>query len=137
MPRVSAMNKPGHMTHGDVLADLGFSAEEIRETEIKMTIWRPLRAEIDARGLTQAEIAVLLQMHQPDASLLVRGKLSKFSVMRLVQFAERLGLTVRLIVQPARVARRPGTVRRRSSGSSVKRGGSGPARTRSSTKAAA
>jgi len=89
---------PGHTTQGDVLADLGFTAEEIRETEIKMTICRPLCAEIEARGLTQTEVAGLLQIHQPDVSRLMRGKLANYSVMRLVQFAERLGLTVQLKV---------------------------------------
>jgi len=98
MPKTIAVNRAGHFTKGDVLEDLGFSAEEIRETEIKMTIWRPLRAEIEARGMTQAAVAELLDIHQPDASLLVRGRLSKFSVMKLVGFAERLGLTVRLSV---------------------------------------
>ena len=100
MAKVSLKNKAGHITNGDVLADLGFTPEEIRETEIKMTIWRPLRAEIEARGLTQAQIAGLLQIHQPDASLLVRGRLEKFSVMRLMQFAEKFGLTVRFVVEP-------------------------------------
>jgi predicted XRE-type DNA-binding protein len=101
MAKANPENKPGHITTSDVLEDLGFTAEEIRETEIKMTIWRPLRAEIEARGLTQVQIANLLQMHQPDASLLVRGRLEKFSVMRLMQFAERLGLTVQLMVKPS------------------------------------
>jgi predicted XRE-type DNA-binding protein len=121
MAKASAENKAGHITNGDVLADLGFSAEEIRETEIKMTIWRPLRAEIEARGLTQAEIAGLLQMHQPDASLLVRGRLAKFSVMKLMQFAERLGLTVRLMVRPSGAARHVRAGRGRSSAMVQKR----------------
>jgi predicted XRE-type DNA-binding protein len=101
MAKANPENKAGHITSGDVLEDLGFTAEEIRETEIKMTIWRPLREEIEARGLTQTQIANLLQMHQPDASLLARGRLEKFSVMKLMQFAERLGLTVQLMVKPA------------------------------------
>ena len=122
MARANVENKAGHITHGDVLEDLGFSAEEIRETEIKMTIWRPLRAEIEARGLTQAEVAGLLQMHQPDASLLVRGRLEKFSVMKLMQFAERLGLTIRLMVKPAGEARHARKARVRPSASGVTRG---------------
>ena len=62
MAKAIAEDKPGHVTRGNVLHDLGFTAEEIRETEIKMTIWRPLRAEIEARGLTQVQIANLLQI---------------------------------------------------------------------------
>ena len=98
-------NRAGHCTKGDVLEDLGFTAEEIRETEIKLAIWRPLRAQIESRRLTQAQVAVLLQMHQPDASLLVRGKLAKFSITKLMQLAERLELTVRLTVRPTQGAR--------------------------------
>jgi predicted XRE-type DNA-binding protein len=113
MAKASYENKPGHVTHGDVLADLGFTAEEIRETEIKMTIWRPMRAEIEARGFTQAEVAGLLEIHQPEASLLIRGKLAKFSVMRLMQFAENLGLTVQLKVTTAGGARHGRTMRAR------------------------
>ena len=128
MARANVENKAGHITHGDVLEDLGFSAEEIRETEIKMTIWRPLRAEIEARGLTQAEVAGLLQMHQPDASLLVRGRLEKFSVTKLMQFAERLGLAVRLMVKPAGVAPRGRVLRSRPSALARTRGKSSAAR---------
>jgi predicted XRE-type DNA-binding protein len=122
MAKSIAGNKAGHITNGDVLEDLGFSPDEIRETEMKMTIWRPLRAEVDARGLSQTEIARQLQMHQPDASLLLRGRLSKFSLTRLMQFAEGLGLTVRLMVEPAGNARHARTRGARPSALAAKRG---------------
>lgn len=113
---MGAENKARHITKGDVLEDLGFAPEEIRETEMKLAIWRPLRAEIEARGLTQAEVAGQLQMHQPDASLLLHGRLSKFSVMKLMQLAERLGLRVHLTVKQAEVTRHVRTPRLRTSG---------------------
>jgi hypothetical protein len=47
MAKANEENKAGHITHGDVLDDLGFTAEEIRELEIKMTA-RHVRA---ARGV--------------------------------------------------------------------------------------
>lgn|GEM_PF-183491 len=118
---MGAENKAGHITKGDVLEDLGFTPEEIRETEMKLAIWRPLRAEIEARGLTQAEVAGRLQIHQPDASLLLRGRLSKFSVMKLMQLAERLGLRVRLSVKPADATRHVRTPRSRTSSPAVRR----------------
>lgn len=118
---MGAENKAGHITKGDVLEDLGFTQEEIRETEMKLAIWRPLRAEIEAHGLTQAEVAGRLQMHQPDASLLLRGRLSKFSVMKLMQLAERMGLRVRLSVKPADATRHLRTPRSRTSVSPVRR----------------
>lgn len=118
---MGAENKAGHITKGDVLEDLGFTPEEIRETEMKLAIWRPLRAEIEARGLTQAEVAGRLQIHQPDASLLLRGRLSKFSVMKLMQLAERLDLRVRLSVKPADATRHLRTTRSRTSSPAVRR----------------
>lgn len=49
MPSAKTANEPGHITTGNVLEDLGFSAEEIREMEIKHDLWVPIRAEIESR----------------------------------------------------------------------------------------
>ena len=68
MPSTKAPNKPGHITTGNVLEDLGFSPEEIREIEIQSDLWVPIRAEIEARKLTQSsKLAKVLKIHQPDA----------------------------------------------------------------------
>ncbi len=88
------------MTTGNVLEDLGFSAEEIREIEIQHDLWVSIRAEIEARKLTQAQVAKVLQIHQPDASLLLRGQIARFSITRLLQFAHRLQLAVTLAAVP-------------------------------------
>jgi len=101
MSNARAANKPGHITTGNVLEDLGFSAEEIREIEIKHDLWASIRAEIEARKLSQSQLAKVLEIHQPDASLLVRGQIERFSISRLLQFAARLGLAVTLKVVPA------------------------------------
>src|SRR5580692_4653991 len=100
MPSVKGTSEAGHITTGDVLADLGFSPEEIREIEIQHDLWVPIRAEIEARKLTQAQLAKVLQIHQPDASLLIRGQIARFSITRLMQFAERLQLGVSVRVTP-------------------------------------
>lgn len=100
MPRAQVTNKPGHITTGNVLEDLGFSAEEIREIEIQHDLWTPIRDEIKRRKLTQSMVAKTLQIHQPDASLLMRGQIARFSITRLLQFADRLGLAVTLTVAP-------------------------------------
>jgi predicted XRE-type DNA-binding protein len=83
-----------------VLEDLGFSPQEIREMEIKHDLWSPMRAEIEARKLTQAQLVKVLNIHQPDASLLLRGQISRFSITRLLQFADSLQLAVRVTVAP-------------------------------------
>jgi predicted XRE-type DNA-binding protein len=100
MPSTKGKNEPSHVTTGNVLEDLGFSQEEIREIEIQHDLWVPIRAEIEARRLTQAQVAKVLQIHQPDASLLIRGRIARFSITRLMQFAERLNLAVSVGVTP-------------------------------------
>jgi predicted XRE-type DNA-binding protein len=100
MPSAEKTNKPGHITTGNVLEDLGFSPQEIREMEIKHDLWDPIRAEIEARKLTQAQLVKVLNIHQPDASLLLRGQISRFSITRLLQFADSLQLAVTLTVAP-------------------------------------
>lgn len=100
MPNARAVNRPGHLTTGNVLEDLGFSPQDIREMEIKRDLWVPIRAAIEAEKLTQSQLARALQIHQPDASLLLRGQIARFSITRLLQFADRLQLTVSLTVVP-------------------------------------
>lgn len=107
MPSAKETNKPGHITSGNVLEDLGFSAEEIREIEIQHDLWASIRAEIEARKLSQAQVAKVLRIHQPDASLLLRGQISRFSITRLLQFANRLGLAVTLAVAAKTEAQMP------------------------------
>ncbi len=68
--------------------------------EIQHDLWVPIRAEIEGRKLTQAQVAKLLDIHQPDVSLLLRGQLARFSITRLLQFAHRLQLAVTLAVVP-------------------------------------
>lgn len=105
-------NRPGHITTGNVLEDLGFSAQEIREMEIKHDLWVPIRAEIEARKLTQTQLARELKIHQPDASLLLRGQITRFSITRLLQFADCLKLAVTFTVAPmAEAPRATGSAR--------------------------
>lgn len=112
MPSEKETNKPGHITTGNVLEDLGFSAEEIREIEIQHDLWVPIRAEIEARKLTQAQVAKVLEIHQPDASLLLRGQIARFSITRLMQFANRLGLAVKVAVIPKAEIKKPASAPR-------------------------
>jgi predicted XRE-type DNA-binding protein len=100
MPSAKTANKAGHITTGNVLEELGFSARDIREMEIKHDLWSAIRAEIESRKLTQSQVARALKIHQPDASLLERGQITRFSVTRLIEFAERLHLVVTVTVRP-------------------------------------
>lgn len=96
MKSASQSSSPGHITKGDLFDDLGFSPVETLEAKIKADIWQALMKEISARGLSQAQLAAALKAHQPDVSNLLKGKISKFSITRLIQFAGRMNLDARL-----------------------------------------
>jgi len=103
MKSASQSSSPGHITKGDLFDDLGFSPVETLEAKIKADIWQALMKEISARGLSQAQLAAALKAHQPDVSNLLKGKISKFSITRLIQFAGRLNLDARLEVTAPKI----------------------------------
>jgi predicted XRE-type DNA-binding protein len=101
MPNVNKANKPGHVTTGDVLEDLGLSSQEALEAKVKSDLWRDLLVHIERRRFDQAYLKKTLKIHQPDVSNLLRGKISKFSTGKLIQFAVRLNLDVRVrLIEP-------------------------------------
>src|SRR5258708_39831083 len=110
MPNTSQPSKPGHITTGDILEDLGFSPQETLEAKVKSDLWRALMVHIEQRGVDQAYLKKTLKIHQPDVSNLLRAKISKFSTGKLIQFALRMNLGVRVELKEApthkRMARR-------------------------------
>jgi predicted XRE-type DNA-binding protein len=94
----SASNKPGHITKGDTFDDLGFSPAETLEMKIKAEIWQALLQHIEQHGFTQTYLVTTLKAHQPDVSNLLRGKISRISITKLIQFAGRLNLDARVKV---------------------------------------
>ena len=110
MPNTSKPNKPGHITTGDILEDLGLSAEETLEAKVKADLWRDLLVHIERRGVDQAYLKKTLKIHQPDVSNLLRGKISKFSTGKLIQFAVRLNLGVRVELKEAATQNRVAAV---------------------------
>jgi predicted XRE-type DNA-binding protein len=81
-----------YVTKGSVLDDLGFTSDEALEIRVKADLYRDLLRHINERGLTQRQLASLLDVHQPDVSNLLNGRISKFSVGKLIKFAGRLNL---------------------------------------------
>lgn len=81
-----------HVTRGSVLGDLGFGASEALEIKVKAEIYRELLKHIHDRGYSQKELGSVLGIHQPDASNLLNGRVSKFSVGKLIKFAGKLNL---------------------------------------------
>ena len=106
MPNTNKSSKPGHITTGDILEDLGFSPQETLEAKIKSDLWRDLLVHIERRGFNQAYLKKTLNIHQPDVSNLLRGKISKFSTGKLIQFAVRLSLDVRVQLKEPKTQKR-------------------------------
>ena len=94
----SANSKPGHITRGDLFDDLGFSPAETLEMKIKAEIWQALVQHVEQKGFTQAYLVTTLKAHQPDVSNLLRGRISRISITRLIQYVGRLNLDARVKV---------------------------------------
>jgi predicted XRE-type DNA-binding protein len=82
---------------GNVFADLGFARPE--EALAKAELAHRIMTIIERRKLTQAEAARLLDVDQPKISALKRGRLSGFSLDRLVRFLMLLGNDVEIVVK--------------------------------------
>ena len=96
---------------GNVFRDLGFSPDEAEHLRIRSDLMIGLQKEIASRGLTQVAAAVLLGVHPPRVSDLMRGRLDLFSIETLIDMLARLGVRVRLVIRPRR--RRAGVARAR------------------------
>jgi len=102
------MSKPTKITKGDVLDDLGFSLSEASALKVKATIVEAILAEIDRRGLTQRQLADILEEYQPNVSNLLNGRIGKVSIEKLLGYADHLGMTGAITLRPPvrkRVAR--------------------------------
>jgi predicted XRE-type DNA-binding protein len=83
---------------GNVFADLGLADPE--EALAKAELARAIGAAITERQLTQTQAATLLGIDQPKVSALMRGRLSGFSIDRLLRFLVALDRDVEIIVKP-------------------------------------
>jgi predicted XRE-type DNA-binding protein len=82
---------------GNLWADIG--RPDADEALARAELMRQITEMIRARGLTQTAAAALLGTTQPTVSDLVRGKLSQFSLERLIAFLNALGQDVEITVR--------------------------------------
>lgn len=94
---------------GNVFADLGLPNPE--ELLAKAELVRQIRSVANERGLTQDETAELLGTTQPKVSDLFRGKLSGFSMERLIRFLKALDRDVEIVVREKPRSRKKARVR--------------------------
>lgn len=84
---------------GNVFADLGLDQPEVRLAKAELAA--RIAAVLRERDLTQKQAAELLGLDQPKISAIVRGKLSGFTIDRLLRFLADLGCDVEISVRPA------------------------------------
>lgn len=89
---------------GNVFADLGYARPE--EAAAKAELAHKITKIIERRKLTQTEAASVLEVDQPKVSALRRGKLTGFSLDRLVRFLVLLGSDVEIVVKELPRSRR-------------------------------
>lgn len=98
MPR--NLNKPTHVSTPDTLwEDLGFTPEEAAVERLKTKLHIEITKVVKKRGLSQKEVAKILDVQQPHASKLLKGDLTRTSVDRLTRYLHLLGKSVTLTVK--------------------------------------
>ncbi len=79
-----------HVTTGSVLDDLNFPPEVLAELKLRAQLHADVY-EI-ASQYTQLELQNIWKESQPRVSDFMRGKVSKFSIERLLRYAAQLGM---------------------------------------------
>ena len=85
-----AANKPAHVTHGNVLDDLGFSPEDATALKFKAELYQAILKY--AKKYSQQQLQIILGEPQPRVSELLNGKIANKSVDKLLRYAGRLGI---------------------------------------------
>lgn len=80
----------------DAIAD---SSEEAANLKLRSQLMDAIKAYIDHENITQKEVAKRLGVPQSRVSELVNGRISKFTIDKLVTMAARVGLTNRITVK--------------------------------------
>jgi predicted XRE-type DNA-binding protein len=87
---------------GNVFADLGLPNPEQELLKAQLTL--QIHSILKGARITQAEIAKILGVRQPQVSLLLRNRAGSFSVGRLMEFLTALRRDVEITVRPTRKA---------------------------------
>ena len=101
-----------HDTHiescGNVFTDLGLPDSDALLA--KAALASQIYEIASKRGLTQSETARIIGTTQPKVSDLFAGRLTGFSLERLIRYLNALGQDVSVIVSPKRSGRERGTL---------------------------
>jgi predicted XRE-type DNA-binding protein len=81
---------------------IGFETEEAAILNVKSQLYTQIITQIRERNLKQRQVSEILQTDQPRVSEIINGKLEKFTIDKLFEYAHRLKPTLRLEVQEDR-----------------------------------
>ncbi len=96
-------NRESTPSSGNVFADLKLPQPD--DLLAKAELAAKIIGEIERRRLTQAQAAAILRVDQPKVSALKQGKLSSFSIERLMRFLLVLGRDIEIVVKARARAR--------------------------------
>jgi predicted XRE-type DNA-binding protein len=82
---------------GNIFEDLGYANPE--EAQAKAELARQIHQIIKNRKLTQKQAAAIMKIDQPKVSDIIRGKLSKYTLDRLIRFLTLLGRDIEIHVR--------------------------------------
>lgn len=87
------------MSSGNVFEDIGFEEGKATVKLLKSKLVNKIDSVIKLKRLKQEDAAAIMGINQPKVSALLRGKLSGFSLERLVRFLTALDVEVDVIFQ--------------------------------------
>jgi predicted XRE-type DNA-binding protein len=90
---------------GNIFKDLGYPDAEEAQAKSKLAI--EIYLIIKARKLTQREAAKIMKTEQPHVSDILRGKISYFTIDRLMRFLLTLGRDVEIKIKKPKSRKRP------------------------------
>lgn len=100
------MNRPFMQTepvrpreHVDLIQDLG--TDDADELRVKFDLSRRIALEVEDRNLSQAAVAEMTGLKQPDVSRITNGLVKDYSVWRLMRVLSSLGQDVAIEVFPS------------------------------------
>lgn len=85
-----------HVGSGNFLADQGVADPD--EFRVKSHLCHTIAGILDARGLTQTQVAHLAGEEQPDISKMVNSRHDKISVWRLMKVLTALGVDIGIMI---------------------------------------
>jgi predicted XRE-type DNA-binding protein len=99
--------KAKQVTKGSIFDDLGFSKEEAVHLKLKTDLMLAIREYIKNHELTQVAAAEQLGVAQPQISRLLKGKISLFTIDRLLTMLSRINIKVEWRIVSASVSTQP------------------------------